>query len=259
MKKTQFLLLLSFLLIPALTVAQTSRLSSNEHQQLRRYVPQMQSTEQAVGQDKLMVNFEKGIPPSTRQALIGYFTQRYKVNQGGIDIYKLPGANNLYFVSGTVNEMLNIFLVLRAQGETFSEVSKTENDSTGSEKQFDFFLGPDRLLIIVSHTTTGLYAGNYAYEFADNNLKSLGEIYVIEKAGMSGSVWLTRSPMGRATAEYKNNTYYVTVRGMTGSLYGHVNDAAGLPKKLAPPRSPLTFSHNGVDWRPVDTRQKRRR
>lgn len=259
MKKTQLLLLLSCLLIPALTVAQTSRTSSNERQQLRRYHSQMQSTEQDFGQDKLSVNFEQGIPLSTRQALIRYLTQHYQVNRGGIEIYELSGVNNLYLVSGTVNEMLNIFLVLKAQGETVSEISKAENDSTGSEKQFDFFLGQNKLLIIVSHTTTGLYAGNYAYEYADNNLKALGEIYVIEKVGMSGSVWLTRSPMGRATAEYKNNTYYVTVRGMTGSLYGHVNDATGLPKKLAPPRSPLTFSYDGVDWRPVATRQKRRR
>jgi hypothetical protein len=109
-------------------------------------------------------------------------------------------------------------------------------------------------LIIVSHTTTGLYAGNYAYEYANDNLKSLGEIYVIERVGMSGSVWLTHSPMGRATAEYKNNTYYVTVRGAKGNLYGDVNDANDYPKKLAPPRSPVTFFYDGKKWRQVATR-----
>lgn len=60
MKKMQTLVLLFFMLIPALTVAQTSRsvnaaankqanISSNERQQLRRYDPQMQTTEMDFG------------------------------------------------------------------------------------------------------------------------------------------------------------------------------------------------------------------
>jgi hypothetical protein len=121
MKKTQVLLLSFFLLIPALTLAHTARsvnaaaniqaqsirrtnVRSNERQQLRRYDPQMQSTEQDFGpdKDKLSIGFEKGIPLSTRQALIRYVTQHYKIAQLIISIYKLPNANNLYFVIGTV-------------------------------------------------------------------------------------------------------------------------------------------------------------
>jgi hypothetical protein len=167
MKKTQVLLLSFFLLIPALTVAHTSpsvnaaaniqaqsirrtNVRSNEHQQLRRYDPQMQSSEQDFGpdKDKLSVGFEKGIPLSTRQALISYVTQHYKIIQLIISIYKLPNADNLYFVIGTVSQNQqsqdgerNIFLVLRGQGETVSEVSKAESDNTCGIKEPVFSLG----------------------------------------------------------------------------------------------------------------------
>jgi hypothetical protein len=279
MKKTQILLLSFFLLIPALTVAHTSHSvnaaaniqaqsirraneRSNERQQLRRYDPQMQSTEQDFGQDKLSVGFEKGIPLSTRQALISYVTQHYSIAQLIISIYKLPNANNLYFVIGTVSQNQqsqdgerNIFLILRGQGETVSEVSKAENDTTCGIKEPVFFLGQNKLLIVVSIMAfDGGFCGNYAFEYADNNLKSVGEIDVYDgRHGRGG--WQGYSPMERATAEYKNNTYYVTMRGV-GSLYGYTGSK---DKKIAPPRSPITFFYDRGDWRPVATRQIRRR
>jgi hypothetical protein len=279
MKMTQVLLLSFFLLIPALTVAHTSRsvnaaaniqaqsirrtnVRSNERQQLRRYDPQMQSTEQDFGQDKLSVGFEKGIPLSTRQALISYVTQHYSIAQLIIAIYKLPNASNLYFLIGTVSQNQqsqdgerNIFLILRGQGETVSEVSKAESDTTCGIKEPVFFLGQNKLLIVVSIMAfDGGFCGNDAFEYADNNLKSIGGIDVYDgRHGRGG--WQGHSPMERATAEYKNNTYYVTMRGV-GSLYGYTGDK---DKKIAPPRSPITFFYNGADWRPVATRQIRRR
>ncbi|MDT4952082.1 MAG: hypothetical protein QOJ02_220 [Acidobacteriota bacterium] len=269
MKKTQILLLLSLLLIPALSVAQTSRISSNGSQQLRRYNPQMQSTEQKFGQEKLTVSYDKSIPLSTRQALIRYMSQHYESRVIYFDINKLPGADHLYAVTGIFSKAQQaqdssqaptILLFLREQGDTVSEVSKVENENGSAYLLIApvFFLGQNKLLIIVSFSAgDGSDGGNYAYEYADNNFKSLGQIDVIEKLGMSGSVWITAHPIERATAEYKNNTYYVTVRGK-GSLYGD-SDAKGNPKKLAPPRSPITFFYDGKNWRPVATRQIRRR
>jgi hypothetical protein len=262
MKKTQTLLLLFFLLIPALTVAQTSRISSNAGQQLRRYDPQMQSTEEDFGQDKLSVSFEKGIPLSTERALIRYITQHYRIALLIIGIYKLPGAGNLYFVTGTIykdqqaqerSEAHTIFLVLREQGAIVSEVGKAEHDSDAAIKEPVFFLGRNKLLIIVSESAAdGGFGGNYAFEYAANNLKSLGEIYVYDGRHGRGD-WQAHSPMGRATAEYKNSTYHVTMRGV-GSLYVHGND-----KKIAPPGSPVTYFYDGAEWRPVAARQIRRR
>lgn len=268
LKKTQTLLLLSFLLIPALTAAQTSRIGSNGRQQLRRYAPQMQRAEHDFQQEKLSVNFEKGIPLSTEQALVRYITQHYSLTQIVIDIYKMGDANNLYFVTGAARKdrqsedsaAQTIFLVLREEGGTVSEVSKAENDSDAAIKEPVFFLGQNKVLIIVSQSAAdGSFDSNYAYEYTDNKLKPLGQFYVIEKVGMSGSVWITRSPMGRATAEYKNNTYYVTMHGAEGSLYGDAVVVNGTPQKLAPARSPITFSYDGADWQPVTVRQKRRR
>ncbi len=268
MKQTRFLLLISFLLIPALTAAQTSSAGANGPQQLRRYAPQMQRTEHDVEQEKLSVNFERGISLSTEQALVRYITQHYSLTQIVIDIYKLGNANNFYFVIGAARKdrqsedsaTQTIFLILREEGGTASEVSKAANDSDAAIKEPVFFLGQNKILIIVSQSAgDGSFDSNYAYEYADNNLKPLGQFYVIEKIGMSGSVWITRSPLGQATAEYKNNTYYVTMRGLKGSLYGDATVVNGDPKKLTSPKIPITFSYDGADWQPVTVRQKRRR
>src|SRR5919112_5679977 len=69
---------------------------SNGSQQLRRYVPRMLMTQQDFGQDKLSVNSEKSIPLSTRQALIRYLAQHYRIAQLLVEIYKVQEANNLY-------------------------------------------------------------------------------------------------------------------------------------------------------------------
>jgi hypothetical protein len=199
MKKPQIVLLLVFLFIPALTVAQTThsanasanghaqsinrqtKIISNEQQQLRRHDPQMQFTEQDFGQDKLSVGLEKGIPQSTGQALIKYITGQYRIAQLIIGIYKLPDADNLYFVLGTAykdqqaqeqSEVQTLFLVLREQGDVVSEVSKIDSESDAANKEPVFFHGQNKLLIIVSESAgDGSFGGNYAFEYA-NNLKA---------------------------------------------------------------------------------------
>jgi hypothetical protein len=239
---------------------------SNARQQLRRYTPHMRYTEQDLGPDKLSVGSDSSIPLSTERVLVHHVTQNYKIAQLIIGLYKIQGENNLYFVTGTVNKdrqaedspMQSILLALRAEGDKVTEISKAEDDSDAAIKEPAFFLGQDRLLIIVSHSAPdGSLGGHYAYEYADNNLKPLGGIPVIDKMGMSGSVWITNNQIGRATAEYKNNTYFVTMRGK-GSLYEVVGDIANY-KKIASPGAPATFSYDGGEWRSIVRRQIRRR
>jgi hypothetical protein len=269
MKKKQTLLLTMFLLVAALTVAQTSpsanAAANSQAQPLRRYDPQMRNVEKKSGEDTWYVNIEKAISPATEQALIGYFTGQYKPVAMGIDIYKAPVADNLYFVLGTVrkdkqsedSEFINVFLALREQGGTVSEVSKAENENDSLLRAPVFFYGQNKVLAIVSFSAAdGSLAGHYAYEYADNNFKPLGDIPVIDKLGMSGQVWVTNNRIEGTTAEYKNGNYYVTVRGK-GTLY----QTFGYDKykKLAPPRSPVTFSYNGKEWRTVATRRAGRK
>jgi hypothetical protein len=269
MKKKRILLLSMFLFAAALTVAQTSPSANaaahSQAQPLRRYEPQMRNVEKKSGEDTLSVSIEKDISPATEQALVGYFTGHYKLATMGVEIYKAPFAGNLYFVLGTVfkdqqseNSVgINIFLALREQGGTVTEVSKAENESDAALRAPVFFFGQNKLLAIVSLSAMdGSLAGHYAYEYADNNLKPLGDIPVIDKLGMSGQAWITNNQIEGATAEYKNNTYYVTVRGK-GSLYqssGYDNY-----KKLAPPKSPVTFFYDAKEWRPVAIRRSGRR
>ncbi|HUQ33027.1 MAG TPA: hypothetical protein VM095_12980 [Pyrinomonadaceae bacterium] len=254
-----------------LTFSSIGFAQSNKPQQLRRYAPQMQSDEQNFGQEKVTVSFDKGIPLSTRQALIRYLSQNYVSGLMALEIDKLPGADHLYAVTGLFDKAPQaqdsfktptIMLVLREQGDTVSEVSKIEDDNGSGYGILSpaFFLGQNKLLIIVSLSSVdGDARLDLVYEYADNNFKPLGQIDVIEKVGMNGSLWQIDSPVGRATAEYKNNAYYVTVRGVRGSLYGGPTDAKGNPKRLAPPRSPVTFFYDGGTWRQVRTKQVRRR
>jgi hypothetical protein len=263
MKKMRTLLLSISLLIPALNLAQTSppanAAANSQAQQLRRYNPQMRSVEKKLGEDTLSVSVEKGISPATEQALIEYFMRQYKLVAMGVEIYKAPGAGNRYFVLGTVlkdqhseNSVgVNIFLVLREEGGKVSEVTRTENESDAALRAPVFFLGQNTLLAIVSLSAmdgslAGHYAYEYAYEHADNTLRPLGEIAVIDKVGMSGSVWITNNSLERATAQYKNNTYYLTLRGK-GSL--HVPAGMDKYKKIASPGSPVTYFYDGGTWR----------
>lgn len=264
MKKIETLLLSTFLIIAALTVAPTTPSASAavnyQAQALKRHEPQIRIVEKKLGEDTLSVSIEKAITPATEQALVGYFTGHYKLTAMSIDIYKMPIADNIYFVLGTVLKDqqsedsfgINIFLALRVQEQTVSEVSKVENESDAALRAPLFFIGQNKLLAIVTLSAPdGSLAGHYAYEYADNTLKSLGEIVVIDKIGMSGSVWITNNSLGRATAEYKNNAFYVTMRGQ-GSLY--VPTGQDKYKKIAPPKSPVTFFHDKGTWRQVNTK-----
>jgi hypothetical protein len=269
MKKKHALLFSMLLLVCALTVTQMSlsvnAATNRQAQPLRRYEPQMRTVEKKLGEDTLSVNIEKNISPATEQALTGYFTSHYKLVTISMDIYKVAGADNLYFVLGAVQKdqqsedsaSINIFLALKEQGGTVSEVSKVENESDAAVRAPVFFFGQNKLLAIVSLSAPdGSLFGHSAYEYADNNLKPLGDIPVIDKLGMSGQVWITNNGLENATAEYKNNTYYVTVRGK-GSLYqsfGYDNY-----KKLAPPRSPVTFFYNAKEWRLLAIKRAGRR
>lgn len=248
------IVLLTLLLI---TFSLVGVAQSNEAQQLKRYIPRMQNSQQDFGQDKLDVYSEKGIPVKTKQALIRHITQHYKIAQIGLDIYKLQNASNFYLVIVTTNKdkqvedspLQSLLLVLSEQDGVVSEVSKAEEDTDAAIKAPTFFLRRNKTLIIVSYSAgDGSLFGHSVYEYADNNLKPLGSIPVIDKIGMSGSVWVTNNEIVLATARYKNNTYHVTMRGK-GTLYeaGGYNDY----KKIASPGVPVTFSYAKGEWRHV--------
>lgn len=269
MKKMQTLLVSIFVLVAAVAVVQTSPVINaapkNQARPLRLYEPQMRTVEKKSGEETSYYSIEKGISPATEGALIGFFTEHYTSVTMETQIYKAPVADNLYFVIGTVrkdkqsedSESINIVLALREQGGIVSEVSKAENENDSFLRAPVFFYGQNKLLAIVSLSAAdGSLAGHYAYEYADNKFKPLGDIPVIDKLGMSGQVWATNNQIERATAEYKNNTYYVTLRGK-GTLY-HMRGYDNY-KKLAPPKSPVTFFYDGKEWRPVAARQAGRR
>lgn len=237
---------------------------SNKPQQLRRSAPQMQSDEQNSGQEKVSVFVEKGIAQSTVQALSRYASQQYNSAQMRLGIYKLPRADSLYFVTvmfddpGLQGTSLppTTLLILREQGDTVSEVSKATYDDPNNgdlnrELEPLFFIGPTKLLIIVSAALIDGFITNYAFEYASNNLKPLDELYVIENVSEGGVYTGSYTPMGRATAEYKNKTYYVTMRGKKSLFAGE--------KKIASPRTPVTYFYDGKTWRQVATKQVRRR
>lgn len=221
---------------------------SNGSQPLSRYNPQTLSIEQNLGQEKLTIDVDKTISTSIRQSLVSYFLQHYTSNLISMEIDKLPGADDLYAVTGRFTEAQNssaeaTLLLLREQGGKVSEVNKLSDENAGGYGVIQpvFFSGQNRQLVIVSMSSAdGDARMDVVYEFAGNNFKPLGEIGVIEKLGESGGVWMIDSPARRATAEYKNGSYYVTLRGK-GSL--HLGR-----KKIARAGSPVTFFYNGREW-----------
>jgi hypothetical protein len=253
MKTTSLLLVMLFSAYCSVGLAR-----SDDSQQLRRYDPQTQSIEQAFGQEKMSVNFDRAIAKPTMSALINYMSQHFVSSLMSLEIDKLPGADNIYAVTGAFTEARNstahaTLLLLREQGGKVSEVSKLSDETAEGYGVISpvFFYGKDRMLVIVSMSSAdGDARMDLAYEYTGNNLKPLGQIEVIEKMGESNGVWRIDSPVKRATAEYKNGAYFVTLRGK-GSL--HLGG-----KKIAAPGAPVTFYYNGKAWRQVSTKPKAR-
>ena len=203
---------------------------------------------------------------ATGKALTNYLRQHYNISGLSIPgIYKVPGANNLYFAIGSTGEQnteeqKDLVLVLEAQEKTVNEVAKVyEEGMQGPIRSPLFFVGPNRILMVVSSGfADGGFVGDNAYEYAGNKLRWLGEIGVYDQMGED----LPFSPMEGAVAEYKTSAYYLTMRGK-GSLYRRVdvdpNGSAdsGL-KKIAPPRKAVTFFYDGKKWRQVTAKSARR-
>ena len=264
MKKMQTLVLLAFLLGAALTAAQTSPATTaaakSQALPLQRYDPQMRSAEKKIGEEVFSIAIDSAISAASEKALIGYFTQHFVSRLLALEINKMPGADHLYVVTGLfdkagqaedITKPATILLVLSEQGGTVNEVTKVENEDGSAYGVLSpfFFYGKGKLLIIVALSSAdGDARLDLVYEYAENNFTPLGQLDVIEKVGMNGNLWRIDSPVARATAAHKNNTYYVTLRGAKGSLYGG-NDAKGNPKKLAPPKSPITFFYDKGTWR----------
>lgn len=207
---------------------------------------------------------------ATGKALTNYLKQHYNTPSSedfippdayGPLLYKVPGASNLYFAlwfTGEQNteDQKDLVLVLEAHGKTVNEVAKVyEKDMQGPLRSPLFFVGPNRILMVVSSGfADGGFVGDNAYEYAGNKLRSLGEIGVYDKVGED----LPFSPMEGAVAEYKTSAYYLTMRGK-GSLYRADNsphNTTGL-KKIAPPRKPVTFFYDGKSWRQAATKRAR--
>ena len=237
---------------------------SNKSQQLRRFTPQMQSDEQNSGQERVRVFVEKGIAQSTVQALSKYASQQYESAQMRLGLYRLPGADSLYFVTVMFDDPTlqdttlppTTLFILKEQGGTVSELRKsTYNDPNNGDinrvLEPVFFLGQSKLLIIVSAALIDGFITNYVFEYAGDDLKSLDEIHVIENVSENGVYTGSYNPMRQATAEYKNNSYYVTMRGKKSLFNGE--------KKIAPPGKPITFFYDGKTWRQAGKKQRRRR
>jgi hypothetical protein len=221
---------------------------------------------------KLSKTVEVDSSTTIGKALTNYLNQHYKITEdsGGASLYKVPGASNLYFAMGSTGEQnteeqKDLVLVLEAQGKTVNEVAKVyEKDMQGPIRSPLFFVGPNRILMVVSSGfADGGFVGDNAYEYAGNKLRWLGEIGVYDQVGED----LPFSPMEGAVAEYKTSAYYVTMRGK-GSLYRSVyvdpnkpadyspGNTTGL-KKIAPRGKPITFFSDGKTWRQVATKRAR--
>lgn len=219
---------------------------SDVRQQLRPYRPQLLNFEREYG----FALYEKAIPKSTVEKFLKYLSEK---NSGDelrtIVINKMPSTTDLYFVvvqRAHDSDERNLFLVLRKKGSEITEISREENDFTCGMLDPTFFIGRDRVLIIVSIAAfDGAYCGTSPFEYKDGKLKSLGGIDVYDGVHGRGG-WQGHSPIENATAEYRQDTYYVTLRGR-GNLYSLDEKE----RKLANRRQPLVFFFDGKTFQPA--------
>lgn len=207
-------------------------------ERLRRSDPKLQENSSA----EERFTFEQKIPAAKRTALKKYLSEHF--NETSAQIYSLPTAENLYLaLAQDYNESNNIFLLLKSDGGAVSEVNRVKSDVGCMLPTPTLFIGQGRVLIVLSIAAAdGGYCGNYFLEYKEQSLKYLGDIAVYDgvhgKGGYQG-----HSPFENlASAEFKQNTYYITIRGR-GSLYG------GDEKRLARPRVPITYFYDGKEFK----------
>lgn len=259
--------------------AQSRRISMGDNpflfqgnQILRRYKPEIEnwdSYERIYGNEGFSrIYFDKGLPVSTIRAFAKLIAERYKdlhsMNSMTLSISKMPLANDVYLLSlYPINENRDawLYLVIKKQGENFVELSRISNRVGCEVAGTIFFIGKDRVLIVFDiHAGDSGFCGNYAFEYKDESLKSLGEIgvfYVTPKDEQESGTAFGQSPISRATAEFRDNTYYIIMRG-EGNLYAGSYDNRN-PRRIAPRGVPVTYFFDRTIWRPVRSSQTRRR
>ena len=225
--------------------------SEAQSQPLKRHRPQLANIEQEVG----FTLYEKIIPLATAKAFRDYLGEKnpgYELRT--VVISKMPASTDLYFLAvqrGNENDEGNLFLVLQKQGAEIKEIARASNDILCGMLDPAFFTGSGRVLIILSISAfDGGYCGSFPFEFKGDKLTAMGDIPVYDgvhgRGGFQG-----HSPIETATAAFRQNTYYVTMRGR-GSLYGDKD------QRLARPRIPLTYYFDGKTFQPARAVSKRR-
>lgn len=217
-----------------------------ESQILRRYQPVLKTYKRIFGNSEFSrIYYDGGIPLSAVQSFDKFIARQYpELEPINIYLHKMPLTDDKYFVvvvSGD-RESSGYFL-LNIRGGVIAETSRI-NKNEETNIQTLFFIGADRVLLISSSTAgDGSFFGNSALEYMGSGLRDMGAIKVsdvrVNRNNPEGWVY---SPMDQATAEYRNNTYYVTMIGK-GRLEGEgVQASRG---------APLTYFYAGNEWLPV--------
>ncbi len=167
----------------------------------------------------------------------------------------MPPTTDLYLIVMYVENTQ--FFLIKKQGERFVELSRVYREVSCQNIIPTFFIGQDRVLTVYTLVAgDGGFCGNYAFEYKNESLKAIGEINVFdiphEDEREYGTIF-GRSPFENATAEFRDNIYYITMRGK-GNLYASGNDNRNA-RKLAPREIPVTYFYDGTTWRPSGGKQ----
>lgn len=223
-----------------------------ETQNLRPVRPEQQSLD---GINIYYFSFDKDMPASAAQTFNKLISERYgSFAPWAVQVSKIPEADNLYSVL-MVGARGGLFL-FEKKGETLVEAAREVIDVHGGGENMrqTFFVGRERTLIIATmRAGDGGVVGNFVFEYVGGRLKGLGGIAVSDRVQRENYI-AEQSPIDRAVAEYKGNTYYVTLIG-EGDLYS----LDERDKKLASRRSPLTFYFDGKTWRRSERKRMSRK
>lgn len=217
--------------------------TSNATDHLKRYEPETTTYEQ----NNVRIFYERGVSLDTAILFYKHLSERYSKEPVPF-IFRMPLADDLYLVSAwgkdRKNDLQRRFYLFTKQGMEIVELYRSRGWEGSWILKPTFFIGTDHVLII-AETEAEEFGGLEAFEFKDRNLKYLGPLSVAKKEKNAIDEDEFVNPLKDAIAEFKGNTYYIT---MKGDLY--LNWDGPNKRKIGTPNSAVTFYYDGKRFRP---------
>jgi hypothetical protein len=212
---------------------------------LKRYQPE----EKVYERSGPHIFYEAGVSLQAIRLFDRYLSERLN-DQITLSIYKMPLTRDLYLVSGHVGGEKgggerSRYCLFRKSGARLIMLDCILGWDDKEIVSTTFFIGKDRVLVMANTGAPPDFECVEVFEFKNTRLKYLGPLTVVKKERPTGVHGDYTDPLENAAAEFKANTYYVTMKGNLYSVWG----SGTQERKIATPNSPVTYYFDGKKFR----------